>query len=157
MRRNDREVTDIKAVLEIAGRGKVLHLGLNDGEYPYIVPLNYGYEYVDGKLVFYMHSAKEGHKLDLIKENPNVCIELECDVTPVSGGNIPCKYGTQYSSIIGRGKAEIVQDVRMKIKGLRLLMENQTGRKFVIDANMACMVEVIRVVLSEYSAKARQQ
>ena len=50
-----------------------------------------------------------------------------------------------------------MQDVRIKIKGLRLLMENQTGRKFVIDADMASSVEVIRVVLTEFSAKARHR
>ena len=157
MRREDREVTDINEILEIVGKAKVLHLGLFDLQYPYIVPLHYGYEYTDGKLVFYMHSAQEGHKLDLIKENQNVCIELDCDINPISGGNIPCKYGAEYSSVIGRGKAEIVQDVRIKIKGLRLLMENQTGRKFVIDADMASSVEVIRVVLTEFSAKARHR
>ena len=45
MRRNDREVRDraeIQRILEVA---KVLRLGLTDGDYPYIVPLHYGYVY----------------------------------------------------------------------------------------------------------------
>ncbi len=155
MRRTDREITEIERILEIVGAAKYLHLGLFDNEYPYVVPLHYGYEYTEGVLVFYLHSAKEGHKLDLIKENPNVCVELESDVVPVSGGEIACKYGSMYASVIGRGKAHLVRDEREKIRALELLMENQTGRRFTIDGNMASSVEVIKVELGEFTAKAR--
>ena len=155
MRRKDREVTDIEMILGFVSRAKFLHLGLFDGKYPYVVPLHYGYEYAEGVLVFFMHCAKEGHKLDLIKENPNVCVELESDVVPVSGGEIACKYGSMYASVIGRGKAHLVRDEREKIRALELLMENQTGRRFTIDGNMASSVEVIKVELGEFTAKAR--
>ena len=74
MRRKDREVTNIIEILQIIEKAKVLHLALFDADYPYIVPLHYGYEYTEGILIFYMHCAKEGHKLDLIRSNPNVCI-----------------------------------------------------------------------------------
>ena len=157
MRRSDREVTDINSILEIVGRAKILHLGLFDKGFPYIVPMHFGYEFSEGRFVFFLHSAKEGHKLDLIKDNPNVCIELECDVSDISGGEIPCKYGSTYASVIGQGRAEIVREEQEKIKGLKLLMENQTGRRFEIDGNMAATVEVIKVVLSDFTAKARQK
>lgn len=74
-------------------KAKVLHLALFDADYPYIVPLHYGYEYTEGILIFYMHCAKEGHKLDLIRSNPNVCIEVESDVELISGREVACKYG----------------------------------------------------------------
>ena len=69
-----------------------------DADYPYIVPLHYGYEYKEGILIFYMHCAKEGHKLDLIRSNPNVCIEIESDVELISGGDVACKYGISLPS-----------------------------------------------------------
>lgn len=53
MRRRDREVTDIDEILRIVDKAKILHLGLFDTDYPYIVPLHYGYEYRDGNLIFY--------------------------------------------------------------------------------------------------------
>ena len=52
-----------------------------------------------------MHCAKEGHKLDLIRSNPNVCIEVESDVELISGGDVACKYGASFASVIGRGRA----------------------------------------------------
>ena len=36
MRRNDREVTDRSAILDIMDRCDCLHLALMDGEYPYV-------------------------------------------------------------------------------------------------------------------------
>ena len=156
MRRKDRQITDVNSILMIVSKAKILHLGLFDDGYPYIVPLHYGYEYSDGCLVFFLHCAKEGHKLDLIKENPNVCIELECDIELISGDDIPCKYGSTYSSVIGQGRAELVSDEKEKVRGLELLMKNQTGQDFEIDGNMASAVEVIKIVVPHFSAKARQ-
>lgn len=48
MRRKDREITDICAILELVSECKVCRLAMTDGGVPYIVPLNYGYEYADG-------------------------------------------------------------------------------------------------------------
>jgi len=154
MRRVDREVRDINEILKIVDKAKILHLGLFDIEYPYVVPLHYGYEYKDGILIFYMHAAKEGHKLDLIRRNRNVCIELECDVEEIPGGDIPCKYGSTFASVIGRGYAEILEDEQEKIYGLKLLMLNQTGREFKFDGKMASTVEMIKVTVPSFTAKA---
>ena len=156
MRRKDREITDIEDILQIVEGAKVLHLGLFDGAYPYVVPLHYGFAYEAGRLVFYAHSAAEGRKLDLIRENPHVCAELECRVETVSGGDDPCRYGSTFASVIGRGTAELVSDEAEKIRGLRLLMKHQTGRDFTFDSAMAAPVEVIKITLSDFSAKARK-
>ena len=155
MRRKDREVTNIDEILQIIERAKILHLGLFDSEYPYVLPLHYGYEYTGEGLVFYLHSAKEGHKLDLIRSNPHVCIEMECDVELVSGGEVPCRYGAAFASVIGRGRAAVIDDVQEKIKGLSLLMKNQTGQEFTINEKMASTAAVIKVVVDEFTAKSR--
>ena len=156
MRRKDREITATDEIMQIIKKAKYLHLGLFDDVFPYVVPLHYGYEFKDGKLFFYLHSAEEGHKLDLIRKNPNVCIELECDVEPISGGDIPCKYGAAYWSVIGRGNAEILTDADERIRGLEILMQHQTGRSFQIDEAMTESVEVIRITVPEFTAKARR-
>ena len=155
MRRKDREITRIEDILSIVDRAKVLRLGLFDDNFPYIVPLHFGYEYAEGKLIFYMHSAKEGHKLDLIRRNQNVCIELDCDTELISGGDIPCSYSSSFASLIGRGLAEIVDDEQEKVRGLYLLMKNQTGRDFEITTQMASAVAVIKVVVCDFSAKSK--
>ena len=89
MRRTDRAVTDPAEILRIVGESKILHLGLFDGQYPYVVPLHFGFEFADGRLILYAHCAKEGHKLDLIRRNPNVSAELESGTELISGGQNP--------------------------------------------------------------------
>ncbi len=155
MRRADREVKNIKDILHIVEKAKIVHLGMFDDNYPYIVPLHFGFEYVDNTLILYLHCAKEGHKLDLIRDNSNVCIEMECDIELVSGEEIPCMYGSYYASVIGRGTAEIVSDTREKIKGLSLLMKNQTKKSFEITEKMVATVSVIKIVVSSFTAKSR--
>ncbi|MFR2242502.1 MAG: pyridoxamine 5'-phosphate oxidase family protein [Anaerobutyricum soehngenii] len=76
MRRRDREVTEHSEIMHILDSGKVLHLGLVDQGKPYIVPMNYGYVFEGEKLVFYLHGALEGRKLDIIRNNSDCCVQL---------------------------------------------------------------------------------
>ena len=57
--------------------------------------------------------------------------------------------------MIGRGRAEVIDNVQEKIKGLSLLMKNQTGQEFTINDQMASTVEVIKVIVDEFTAKSR--
>ena len=68
MRRKDREIRDIKELELIIGRAEVCHIALSDGDSPYLVSLNFGYENSpNGKL--YFHCAKMGRKIDIITTN----------------------------------------------------------------------------------------
>ena len=59
--------------------------------------------------------------------------------------------------MIARGRAQIVTDVQEKIKGLKLLMKNQTGQEFEISEKMAAAVAVIRFETLQFTAKSRKQ
>ena len=43
MRRKDREVTDFETIVQIIDECQIIRIGLADGEFPYIVPLNFAY------------------------------------------------------------------------------------------------------------------
>ena len=152
MRRSDREVTDIDQIMEIVDQAKILHLGMFAEGYPYIVPLHYGYEYENGVLTFYLHSAGEGRKLDLIRANPNVCVELEANVELVSGHDIPCRYGAAFSSVIGTGKAEIVGDwlyVEDHCKAIDLILHKGTvGEVYNVGGhNEMTNLNIVKLIL----------
>ena len=55
MRRKDREILDLDKIESIIAGARYMHLGMFDENYPYVVPLHYGYEMKDGKLTFYVH------------------------------------------------------------------------------------------------------
>ena len=155
MTKRERQVTDEKQILQILNTAKVLHLGLAVNNEPYVVPMNYGFCLENGKLTVYMHSALKGKKLDMIRENPKVFFEIDCDMEPFGEGDIPCQYGMVYSSIMGKGKACIVEDVEEKIRAMKVLMKTQTDKDFEFNDRLVSIVAVIRIDVEGYTAKHR--
>lgn len=154
MTRRELEVTDPGQILEILNKCKVLHLGLVDDGMPYIVPMNYGFTMEDGKLTIYLHGAAKGYKLDVIRKNPVCCFEMECELQPFEG-KVACQYGMSYNSLMGRGRAVIVEDVAEKMNAMTLLMQNQAGKHFDFNERLVSIVSVIRIDVSQYTAKHR--
>ena len=154
MTKRERQVTDPKQIMDIFDKGKVLHLGLAVDNDPYVVPMNYGYTQKNGNLVIYLHSALRGKKLDMIRANPRVFFEIDCDIQPFDGVK-PCQYGLVYSSVMGRGVAHIVDDVEEKKQAMTVLMKTQTGKDFSFEDRLVSMVAVIRIDVEEYTAKHR--
>ena len=154
MTRRERQVTDPERIRQILDTAKILHLGLAVDNEPYVVPMNYGYTMEDGKLTVYLHCSHRGKKLDMIRANPKVFFEMECDLMPFEG-DVACRYGLAYSSIMGRGKAEIVEDVQEKKLALALLMKAQTGMEFSFDDKLTTAVSIVKINVSEYTAKCR--
>jgi len=118
------------------------------------VAMNYGYVMEDGKLTLYLHGATAGRKLDVLKANPKVFVEMDCNLLPFEG-KVACQYGIAYSSLMGSGKATIIEDVEEKKKGLSILMKVQTGKDFEFNEKMVSIVSVIRIDIDEYTAKCR--
>ena len=154
MTKRERQITDEGQILNILDTAKILHLGLAVNDEPYVVPMNYGYTMENGKMVVYLHSALLGKKLDMIRANPNVFFEMDCDLTPFEGEK-PCQYGISYSSVMGRGRATIVEDVEEKMRALTVLMKTQTGKDFTFNERLVSIVAVIRIDVAEYTAKHR--
>lgn len=154
MRRREREVTDEDSIRKILEKSKVIHLGLCDGNQPYVIPMNYGFLYEDGKLIFYMHGAAEGYKYEVIRKNPKASFALECDVVPFEG-RTACQYGTAYASILGKGTVEVVEDVEEKIRALGILMKTQSGKEFEFNEKLVSIVQVIKFTVTEFTAKKR--
>ena len=122
MRRKDREVTDFQEIIAIMEKCDVCRLGLNDGDYPYILPLNFGLEVQEGKATLYFHSALEGHKLELFQRNSHVSFEMDCmhklEYFPEKG------YCTMsFASVMGRGRIRILEEEE-KAPALQKLIEH---------------------------------
>lgn len=147
-------VTDMNEIVKILDNSKVVHVGMIDGDEPYVVPMNYGYTLEDGKLTLWLHCAKRGRKLDVLRANNKVFFEMECGIQPFDG-DIACRYGISYSSIMGRGTAEIVEDVEIKKAALTHLMKAQTGMHFDFEDKMASIVSIIKIDTVEFTAKHR--
>ena len=120
MRKSDREIKSKEEIIDIIKRCDVIRLAFNNGDYPYILPLNFGFEVKNDKVIFYLHSALEGPKVDIMKKDNRASFEMdtkhELQYYEEKG------YCTMsYESIIGRGRIRILPEDE-KMNALKKLM-----------------------------------
>jgi nitroimidazol reductase NimA-like FMN-containing flavoprotein (pyridoxamine 5'-phosphate oxidase superfamily) len=156
MRRKDREVTDKKAIEEIIAKCKTCHVAMVDDEgIPYIVPLSYGYNFVDDDtLELYFHSALEGKKIDILKKNNKVCFEMSFEGEPVFS-ETPCNSGYYFSSIIGHGEVIFIEDVSEKCDALSSMFKHQSRKDFVFDSSHLENICVYKIVSTDFTGKGK--
>ena len=154
MRRKDRELTDPAAIRRILDESRVCRLGLVDDGVPYVVPLNFGYDWNGGMPVFYFHSAHEGRKIDLLRRGGAVCVEIDRELGLVEA-DCPCEYGFSYESLICEGTARFLTDAAEKAAALTRIMLHQTGKLFTFTEDMTQSVEVFAVAAARLNCKAR--
>jgi nitroimidazol reductase NimA-like FMN-containing flavoprotein (pyridoxamine 5'-phosphate oxidase superfamily) len=106
MRNTEREIKDREEILSIMKEAQVCRIAFSAENIPYIVPMNFGYQ--DNCL--YFHCAREGKKLDIIHENNQVCFEIDINDELVKKTERLCSWTTKYRSVIGFGKAFIIEN-----------------------------------------------
>ena len=121
MRRKEREVTSRDDIIDVLRKCSVIRLGINTGGYPYVVPMNFGLETEGKSLILWFHSAPQGLKLKLIRQNPMVGFEADCSLNLVVGERAR-DYTMEYESIIGHGDIQICEDNNAKRRGLKAIM-----------------------------------
>ena len=110
MRRKDREVTDFSKIVSFIDKCEILRLGLSDGDFPYIVPVNFSYEILeDKKINFYIHGAVAGRKFELMKKNKLCSFEMD---TPLKMDFLYKEKDItmRYESVMGTAKIEFIAD-----------------------------------------------
>jgi nitroimidazol reductase NimA-like FMN-containing flavoprotein (pyridoxamine 5'-phosphate oxidase superfamily) len=109
------------------------------------------FAYADKKL--YFHSAREGRKLDLIRHNPRVGFALAIETAVAVTGDGPCGWTMRYRSVVGRGRAVIVEDGLEKIGALDLIMAHYGGPTDGYDPRRVAAIAVIRVDIETMAGK----
>lgn len=148
MRRKDREITDRAELEEIINRAEVCRLALWDGEWPYIVPLCFGYE----AGVLYFHSAPVGRKIALLEREKRVAFACDLDTEVVKGAS-PCRWSMKYRSVTGYGEASFLEDQADKKKALGIIMAHYGERAADFSAAELAQVAVFQVRIVALSGK----
>lgn len=173
MRRKDREM-DEDFALEIIDKSDFANLTTIDEEnIPYTIPISTARE---GKKI-YMHSAKEGRKIENIKKNKYATMTFVGDIRvpdPIKKEEyeevkekgldnkylLSKKFTTEYESAIVVGNIHVVKKDEEKIKGLKLLSEKYTpeNMKYFNEAIESSLnfLEVIRLDIKEIKGKRKK-
>lgn len=173
MRRKDRQMNEDfgRQVIDKARYGVVSMI--DEDNNPHGLPLSIVRE---GDYL-YFHSAREGNKVDILKNNPKVSIAFVGDV------NIPENYRkeeldeivkdkskaallissvftTEFESALVKGQVNLVEDEEEKIKAMRLICKKYTPDKMEYF-NMAIKAglkrtNVYRIKIEEITAKRKK-
>ncbi len=149
MRRKEKQLTTEQAV-EIVKRAQwgVLSL-VQDDNNPYSIPVSFAL--VDNKI--YLHGAKEGKKIELIKTGRASTFTCVGD-TEI----IPEKFTTKYESAIVYGNIRIVEDDEERFEGLLALVKKysptflEEGKQYIERA--FGKTAVIAIDIGEITGKA---
>jgi nitroimidazol reductase NimA-like FMN-containing flavoprotein (pyridoxamine 5'-phosphate oxidase superfamily) len=117
MRKKDREITDSSEIEKILKQGEVISVAMCQGDQPYVLPFNYGF--LNG--LIYIHSSRKGFKLDVLAQNPKVSFNVITGVQLVPADKAQ-DCSVAYSSVVGFGRARMVDDPAEKLAALEAVM-----------------------------------
>jgi len=151
MRKSEREITDFNDIVDVLRRCDTVRIGIFGEEYPYVVPLSFGYEAADEKIILYVHGAQEGLKHDLIAFNNKICAEADiCHQFADIGRSVT----TEYESVIGFGTAEKVFGDEAA-KGIDLLLSHCGFDGYQYDKGALNILTVYKITLDSVTGKRR--
>ncbi len=154
MRRKDREVTDRAEILDIIKQCDVCRIGINYCGYPYIVPLNFCLVETEDRIEFYFHGANDGLKYELLEKDPRVGFEMDCNHALVTRGEEG--YCTMnYSSIIGMGHIEFINEEVDKLKALDILCGKYHPEGFKYNHAAVSRTRIFKLVVEKLTAKSK--
>jgi nitroimidazol reductase NimA-like FMN-containing flavoprotein (pyridoxamine 5'-phosphate oxidase superfamily) len=148
MRRKEKEMQDRSEMEEFIKQTKICRLALVDKDKPYIIPMSFGFDWPH----LYFHSALEGRKIDIIKLNPNVCFEFD-ELIKINKEKEACDWGMDFKSVIGEGKAVLVEDFKEKTHALDVIMAQYSSRGFTFPRETMEKTGVIKVTITQMTGK----
>ncbi|MBO2516927.1 MAG: hypothetical protein CW338_06595 [Clostridiales bacterium] len=152
MRRDDREVTDINEIFGMLERCTTINLGMNTGDFPYVIPMTFGCRLEEGKIAVYFHCAGAGRKWEILHTDPRVCVEAHIYERVERTG--PDDITARYESVIGTGTACLIEDQKAKVDAIKLMLDHYNSSGFPATSCKGLLrVQVYRIVLDTVTGK----
>ncbi len=148
MRRKDREITDLSVMESIIADASLCRMALSDRGEPYLVPLCFGYE----NRTVYVHSAAQGRKIDIVRNNPSVWLEFTSGVEFV-GNPVACRWSLKYRSVMASGRAALIDGREEKRRALAVIMAHYASGTFDFSDKDIDSAAVVKILLEKMTCK----
>ena len=157
MRRKEREITDPAEVKEILEKAEVLRIALNNGVYPYVFPVNFGYQMQGEQMMLFFHGAQDGTKHEIIQRDPHVAFEMDCETALIPPkGMEACTASYAYASVIGQGIIQKAEEAE-KEPLLGKLLHHYGIQTMPMNPNHLARTTVYKILVEHYTAKLRKK
>ncbi|MGB0130262.1 pyridoxamine 5'-phosphate oxidase family protein [Chlorobium sp.] len=148
MRRKEREITSRDEIDAILGLSTVMNLAFSDNNVPFLVPVFYAY---DGAAL-YFHSSSKGTKMEILSRNDRLCFEVSVDQGVIEN-DMACDFEARHRTVIGFGKAGIIEDISEKVRVLDMIVARFTDRKFSYPQGSLDNTAVVRIEIESIKGK----
>lgn len=154
MRRKDCEIKEENEMIEIIKKCDVVRIGMIDKDgYAYIVPVNFGIEIQNRKCILYFHSAMNGKKVDLLRENDRVSFEMDTKHALQKSEKMP-DITYHYECVMGKGYIRFINEPVERKRALNILMNHYTHKDdWEFPEALLKRVNVLCLEIEEWSAK----
>ena len=156
MNHEERRISDKQMLMKILDMERTCFVALHDDPYPYVVPMNYGWVWED-QLIFYMHMAVSGHRIELIRRNPKVAVAVGIFLD--RAGYRPYRSESHdYRSVMAYGTASILTPDSEEefLRGISVLCRH-TGRPEVkkLTKQMREKMLILKITADYVSGKSQ--
>ena len=148
MRRKEKEIIDKKSIEDVIRSCLVCRLALIDGDYPYVVPVNFGYN----EDVLYFHGAMSGKKLRLLQENDHAAFEFDTRLEIIKAEEA-CDWSIKFQSVMGFGKISMIESPREKKEALTFIMAQYSDRTFDLPEKSMKGTAVYKLDIEQMTGK----
>lgn len=153
MRRKDREVTDFDQIIRIIDECEIIRLGLADGDFPYIVPVNFAYTVSGREVCFYIHGAMAGRKYEMLTQNPLCSFEMDISLLMDC---LPEKKDVtmRYKSVMGKAKVSFLEgEEKQKAIDDIIMARHEETKNFEYNRAAVQRTAVWKLMVIEMTAK----
>ncbi len=148
----NRTLDNPRDILDIIQNCNVCYVSMVDKENkPYVIPMNFGF--ADNTIL--LHGAKQGKKIDILKNNLNVCIVFSTDhQLRWQNEDIACSWSMKYRSVLAYGKVEFIDDISEKEALFHQFMKNYSPINFKFSKPSLEEVQLIKVPIDKFEGRA---
>ncbi len=140
-----------KAELEaIINEAQVCYVGFSDNNQPYVLPFNFAYH----NDTLYLHSDNVGYKLEIIQNNPSVCLNFNTGNELFHRNKeVGCSWGMKYKSVNAFGTISYVEDYAEKYQIMKAFMLKYAGEDYEFSEPAIKNVRIMKIPVDRFTGK----
>ena len=141
-------LTNTSEIEDIINKCEVCNVSMVDENMmPYVLPFNFAYH----ENCLYFHGTQTGKKIDVLKQNSNVCISFSTDhLLSFQSESVACSFTMKFRSVIAYGKAVFVEDFDAKVYALDLIMKKYTNNHYDFAVPAVKNIHIFKVEIESW-------
>jgi len=146
----NREIKKLSEKEDIINEAEVCTVAMVKGKEPYVLPFNFAYR----DEIIFLHCDTVGLKLDILRENPSVCINFNTgNELFYRHKQVGCSWGMKYKSVNASGQVEFVDDYDEKYSVMKLFMLKYAGDDYEFSEPSIRNVVIMKIKVKEFTGK----